>query len=166
MRDCALNNPHYKKMYLRKAEYNDLPLMMAWRSNPLVYKGFYTQTKPLEWEEHINYWNSRNQDWHLFIVMYEERPIGIVGIGQTDHWSPEIGYTIGEVSLWGKGLGRKAVNLGIEWLRNHSRTNKHIVAFHTTIPKDNKRGLRLAKSLGLKISGDARKGEYWLTGKL
>lgn len=153
-------------MYLREAKYEDLPLMMAWRSNPLVYKGFYTQRKPLTWEEHIRYWETRNKDWHLFIVMYEERPIGIVSIGQTDHWSPEIGYCIGEVSLWGKGLGRDAVNLGIKWLRDYSQTHKHIVSIHTTVLKSNERGLRLAQSLGFKILGDARKGEYWLAGKL
>jgi len=142
---------------LRLAREEDYPLTMAWRSNPLVYKGFYQQEEPLIWEGHIAWYGSRNKDWRSFIVIYEERPVGCITIGQLDHWQPEIGWYIGEVSLWGKGVGREAVNLGLEYLKSLGYES-----CHTTILKDNMRSLQLAKSLGFKESGDARDGEIWV----
>ena len=102
---------------LRDANKSDLPLIMAWRSNPLIYQGFYQQTEPLRWEEHLAWWESRNKDWREFIIVLVEdtemRDVGVVTIGQLDHWSPEAGVLLGEVSLWGKGIGTQAVRGGI-----------------------------------------------------
>lgn len=148
-------------IYLRLASEADLPLMMAWRSNPLVYKGFYTQKCPLVWEEHYSWWKSRNSDWRTFLVFYDHRPVGVVTIGQLDHWSPEIGYYIGEVGLWGKGIGREAVRLGLEYIK--SQAKRHI---HSTVLKNNKRSIRLLKSLGFSYLGAARKGEVWMQKEL
>ncbi len=148
-------------IYLRPLTENDYPLTMAWRSNPLVYQGFYSQKKPLEWEEHINWIHSRNQDWRNFIIMYNDRPVGVAIVCQLDHWSPEIGYYIGEVSLWGKGICTEAVRLLLQYVKNYGRDY-----CHTTILKSNKRALCLAEKLGFKKLGDARKGEIWLDLKL
>jgi RimJ/RimL family protein N-acetyltransferase len=146
---------------LIKAEETDLELMMAWRSNPLIYQGFYTQTKPLIWEEHLNWFRSRNQDWRTFIIIYNDRKVGVVTIGQLDHWSPEIGYYIGEVSLWGNGIGKEAIQLALEWIKDYGKNYAH-----TTVMESNSRSLGLLKSLGFEILGKARKGELWLTKSL
>ena len=143
-------------LFLRKAVEVDLPLIMAWRSNPLIYQGFYQQTKPLTWEEHIDWWHSRNQDWREFVITLDDRAIGVVSIGQLDHWSPEIGYLIGEISLWGMGYGKEAVKLACEWLKFEGRQYAH-----TTILDNNERSIRLIKSLGFEYLGEARKGESW-----
>ena len=147
-------------MILRLITEADLPLILAWRSNPLCYQGFVTQKSPLVWEEHLSWWRGRNQDWRTFLVLVieddVERPVGLVNIGQLDHWSPELGYTIGEVSLWGKGIGKEAVRLGMEWLKSHGKQY-----CHTTIRDDNKRSIRLIKSLGFTKLGRAREGESW-----
>ena len=148
-------------VYLRPAELGDLPLMMAWRSSPLVYGGFYTQKQPLDWDEHVAWFKSRNQDWRSFIVLYGGRPVGVVNIGQLDHWNPEIGYFIGEVSLWGKGIGREAVRLGLEYIKSCGKEY-----CHTTVLQNNARSIKLLKSLGFKYLGKARKGEVWMTKKL
>lgn len=148
-------------LHLRNASEADLPLIMAWRSNPLIFKGFYQQNKPLAWEEHLNWWNSRNEDWREFIIIYDDRAIGVVTIGQLDHWSPEIGYYIGEVSLWGKGIGKDAVRLGLEKLREYGKEY-----CHTTVFKSNKRSVRLLKSLGFKYLGKARPDEIWMQKEL
>ena len=148
-------------MKLKIALVSDLELMMAWRSNPLVYEGFVQQCKPLTWEEHSNWFESRNRDWRTFIIEYMNRKIGVVTIGQLDHWSPEIGYYIGEISLWGQGLGRKAVELALDYLKENGYNY-----CHTTVIKKNTRSLNLLKGLGFKILGDARKGEVWLQSSL
>ena len=151
-------------IFLQEATETDLPLMMAWRSNPLIYEGFYTQTKSLTWEEHIKWWESR-YNWKSFIVCLllnnRIRKIGVVTLGQLDHWNPEIGFYIGEVSLWGQGYGKEAVALGVEWLKEHGYT-----ATHTTVKKDNKGSLKLLQSLGFEITNEAREGEVWLHCKI
>ena len=149
------------EILLRDAQYHDLELIMAWRSTPLIYEGFYTQNRPLTWEEHTNWWNSRNKDWRNFIIIYELRKVGSLTIGQLDHWSPEIGYLIGEVTLWGKGIGREAVKLALQYIKDYGKDY-----CHTTVLKNNERSLRLLGSLGFKILGDAREGEFWLTKNL
>lgn len=150
---------------LRKATESDMALILAWRNNPLIYQGYYTQTEPIEWEGHCEWWGRRNSDWREFMVLLKQgdsiREIGAVTFGQLDHWSPEIGYCIGEVSLWGKGYGKEAVNLACEWLKE--RGYKHT---HTTVPKGNERSIRLLKSLKFKYLGEARKGEIWMQKKL
>ena len=147
-------------VYLRLATESDLPLMMAWRSNPAIYeKGCYTQKKPLEWAEHWVWWQSRGRWWKFFIVMYTEgiypeRPVGVVNFGQLDNWNPELNYYLGEVSLWGKGIGRVALQEGLIWLGKHG-----YCAVHTTVVDGNERSINVLKSLGFRATMPARKGE-------
>ena len=42
-------------MSLREATDDDLEIMLAWRLNPLVFRGFYLQSEPLEWDEHYTW---------------------------------------------------------------------------------------------------------------
>lgn len=152
-------------IYLREATESDLPLMMAWRSSPLVYEGFYQQTAPLQWDEHVKWWKSRNSDWRTFIIVhvssYHERPVGVVTIGQLDHWSPEIGYYVGEVSLWGQDIGEEAVGKALNWLKERGYQY-----CHTTVKMNNNRSVKLLWSLGFTMLGGAREGELWLTKSL
>ncbi len=148
-------------IYLRLQRADDYPLTMAWRSHPLVYEGFYSQNEPLTWEEHISWVMSRNRDWSAFMVIYDERPVGYLNVTQLDHWEPEIGVYIGETTLWGKGVGREAVKLGLEYIKSKGKES-----CHTTILKSNTRALRLFKSLGFIETGEARGGEIWVKIKL
>jgi RimJ/RimL family protein N-acetyltransferase len=145
---------------LRRADDGDMALVMSWRSNPDVYKNhFYTQQKPLTWREHKAWWQGRNKDWHEFIIEicdgdFEWRPVGMVTVGQLDNYSPEVGYAIGEVTLWGKGVVTQAVFLVIQWLKN--KGYKHL---HTTILDSNKASQRVTQKLGFKKVCPARDGE-------
>lgn len=151
------------RISLRPATESDLPLMMAWRSNQEVYKGFYTQRSPLVWEEHVKWFRSRNSDWRTFIVLYEERPVGVVTIGQLDHWSPETGYYIGETTLWHRGIGTEAVGLGIEWIKEYACKHHHVTDVHTTILDNNEASIGIVKNLGFTKGMGAREGEsYWV----
>lgn len=145
-------------MRLVEATTDDLPLMMAWRSNPLIYAGFYSQKAPLTWDEHINWFQSRNKDWRTFIIIYEGRKVGVVNLGQLDHWSSELGIFVGEVSLWGKGIGKQAVQLGLNYLKGIGKEY-----CHTTILDNNKRSIRMFENLGFEFMAKAREGEsYWV----
>ena len=148
---------------LRIATYDDLELMLKWRNTKDVSQGFYSQRngKSITWTEHVVWWESRNQDWRTFIIEYEGNPVGVVTAGQLEHWSPEIGWYIGEVNLWGKGIGKEAVRLGLEYIKSEGKEYAH-----TTILDNNERSIRLAKSLGFKRFGKARPGESWYQVKL
>ena len=159
-------------IFLRRATEADLPLKLAWRNNPLISQGFYSQSKNgnlISWEEHTNWWKSRN-NWQDMVVMlvedYTERPIGFVSIGQTDHWSPEVGFFVGEISLWGTGIGKEAVRQAIEFVREYAKSHAHITHLHTTVKKDNERSIRLLKSLGFEYSCEARPGEIYMVRRL
>jgi len=149
---------------LRLIRKEDYPLILAWRSNNLVYDGLYRQSlaqKPITWEEHLEWLKSRNADWRTFIAIYENRPVGVVTIGQLDHWSPEIGLYLGEITLWGKGIGTKMVQMGLAWLKDYSLSHPHIVACRTTILDDNIASKRVFEKCGFKCAGRARHKESW-----
>ena len=142
---------------LRTAHQGDLPLMLAWQNNPNINRGFYSRTRPLDWNTHCAWFRKRNSDWRTFLVLYETRPIGVVTIGQLDHWSPEIGYYLGEETLGGQGIGREMVRLGMEEIKLMGKEY-----CHTTVLKDNMKSIRLLKSLGFKYLGQARLNEIWM----
>jgi len=150
------------KVLLREATNDDRELMMAWRSNPILFKtGAYTQKAPLTWNEHYTWWNTRGPWWKFFIIQVNDgittHDVGVVNFGQLDNWNPEFNYYLGEVSLWSQGVGEQALQLGINWLREHGYCR-----LHTTIVDDNKRSEGVLRKLGFKRIRAARKGEsYW-----
>ena len=140
--------------------HSDLPILMAWRSNPLIYSGFYSQNHPLEWKGHLKYHTTRNSDWRTFIIEVTEddftRPVGVLNIGQLDNWKPELGILIGETTLWGRGIGMVALRYAIDWVK--SRQNSYQV-IGATILDNNKRSIRLFTSMGFVRICKAREGE-------
>ena len=147
----------YLKVSLREATKEDLELLFNWRNQPEVWQGFYTQSKEnraLTWTEHWAWWLSRNKDWRTFIIEYEGKPVGVVTIGQLDYWEPETGIYIGEVSLWGKGIAKRALELAIDYIKNYGRKYTR-----TSILDKNERSKKLYESLGFKRIGEARPGE-------
>ena len=145
-------------IHLRDAYDTDMELVMAWRSHPDNYKGFFTQKKALTWEEHKAWWYSRSSEWKMFIICLDGRSVGMLNVGWLQSWTPEIGVCVGETTLQGKGVGREAILQALEWLRE--RGYGHV---HTTILKNNDKSLRAFQGVGFKILGDAREGEWWLT---
>ena len=145
-------------IYLRELKPEDYELIMAWRSNPLVYKSFYSQNKPLTWDEHIKWIKSRNKDWRNFIIIlddgFTENRVGVVTIGQLDYWEPETGIYIGYTDLWGKGIGKVALQLAVDYIKSYGRKYTR-----TTILDVNERSKKLYSSLGFKRIGEARPGE-------
>ena len=130
-------------IYLRQATFGDLPLIMAWRNNQLVYKGFVQQTNPLVWEEHLNWWNSLKDDQRVFVICYDDRPVGVVTTNDN-----EVGYYIGEVTLWGQGIGTQVVGQVCDWLKDKGTEDVYL-----RIKDDNIASQRLATKLGFKKEG-------------
>jgi RimJ/RimL family protein N-acetyltransferase len=135
---------------LRAAKDRDMELVMAWRSNPLIYQGFHRQQGPLSFEEHYNWWKSQ-KNWRRWVIVYGAgkyaRDVGIVDVRHLNTECPEIGFLIGEIPLWGKGVGKQAANLGINWLRKHGY--KKVCA---EVVDANERSKKLLQNLGFKLA--------------
>jgi RimJ/RimL family protein N-acetyltransferase len=142
---------------LRNATNDDIDFYLSVRNDPKVYPGFYTQREPIPWQTHRVWWFSRNQDWRKFVIELDGKPIGILNLGQLDHWSPECGVAL-LPDYQGLGYGQESVKMALERLKGWGYRY-----CHTTIAKTNKASLKLFTGCGFEILGDAREGESWLT---
>lgn len=86
----------------------DLELLLAWRSNPEIYRHFRRQDGPLDWEEHVDWFDSRGADRHDFVVRFHGRRVGVVSLDEERH----VGVYLGDVSARGRGVATAA----LEWL--------------------------------------------------
>jgi len=84
---------------------DDLELVLAWRSNPKIYRHARSQDSPLEWESHLSWYESREASRHDFIIHYEGRRVGVVSIAAND----EISVYLGDFSTHGKGVATAAL---------------------------------------------------------
>jgi len=148
------------KVYLRDMDDADLELIMAWRSNHLVYDlGCYTQKAPLSWAEHYPWCHSRGRWWRFFIVVVDDgvtrpRDVGVVNIAQLDNFNPEFNWYLGEVSFGGHGVGTAMLTLVFEWLKAHGYCKTH-----TTSKADNIPARKNLLAVGCESVCEARKGE-------
>ena len=145
------------RVLLKKIEDKDLELLMSWRSNPEVYKWFYIQKEPLKWKEHYSWWLSRKNriDW---IILYDGefriRKIGSINVSDMRSDTPEVGLLIGESSFWGKGVGKKAVKLALNYLREKRYKKACANVLDTNIASK-----KLFESLGFQSKGFHRDRE-------
>ncbi|WP_415380065.1 GNAT family N-acetyltransferase [Halosimplex sp. TS25] len=86
-------------------ERTDLELVLAWRSNTEVYRHFRDQDAPLEWEDHVEWFESRDVRRHDFVISYDERRVGVVSLDDDD----AVSVYLGDVSARGQGVATNAV---------------------------------------------------------
>jgi len=138
----------------------DLELIMAWRSNPLIYKNFYIQKRPLEWKEHIDWWTRNKKSWDrlIFIIWYNSRKVGSISLHSFSTGIPEVDIYIGEVTLWGKGIGKKAIDILLNMEYEVLKRYKVVCA---RILKGNIRSQKVFESCGFSKRGEGRPGEWY-----
>lgn len=98
--DCAIR--------ISQLERDDLELVLAWRSNPKIYRHFRLQDSPLEWSEHITWFESREPNRHDFVIHYDGRQVGVVSINSDD----EVGIYLGDFSAHCHGVATAS----LKWL--------------------------------------------------
>lgn len=161
---------------LRPIVREDLELILAWRNNPLIYSTLYSQgvrgRGAIPWDEHAEYWRGRlsSKDWECWLIEWSDsvdsRVVGYLQLNlrpeDTPHLKPwvngkaaDMGYYVGELGLWGKGIGQRAVQLGIDWLRENGYTQAL-----ATVVTYNYRGCRLIEGLGFVKLGESRPQEW------
>lgn len=100
-------------LYLRKAELSDVDMYYEWANDPVVRCNSFN-TKPIPYEDHINWFNRviHRDDFVLFVLMEDDTAVGQIRINISDT-DAEISYSISS-EFRGKGYGGKIVSLLIE----------------------------------------------------
>ena len=149
------------KVVLRLATEDDYGLMLKWRNDPEIMRACYSQKDghKISWSEHLNWIKSRNQDFRIYMIWAGEdenilQRVGVINLGQLDHWEPEHGILIGEKSFWGKGIAPQATLLMHEKLKSWGYEYVRL-----TIMDNNHKTVGYLTSMGFKRVGEARPGE-------
>jgi RimJ/RimL family protein N-acetyltransferase len=126
---------------------DDLELVLAWRSNPDIYRYFRDQDSPLVWSEHVRWYESRPTDRHDFVVHYDGRRVGVVTIDTND----AVGIYLGDFSARGHGVATAALG----WLCDRFHDREPLLA---EIHRENESSLRLFERCGFRQRG---RDEEW-----
>ena len=147
------------KVTLRPMTLDDLPLLMKWGSDP-AFRRYQWGQKPGKFEGgSARAWierMSRPGDSACWIIEHERRPIGFANYRDfhPKGRSAEIGIGIGEPDLWGKHLGRDALDALLRYLFDElglHRIGLSVVGF-------NDRAISMYKAVGFEVEGIERDG--------
>jgi RimJ/RimL family protein N-acetyltransferase len=127
---------------------NDLELVLAWRSNPEIYRHFRKQNDPLDWDEHVKWFESRTPSRYDFIIHYNGRRVGVVNIGSDN----DVGIYLGDCSARGRGIATNALN----WLCERFDDRRPLIA---EIHESNEASQRLFRRCGFE---EAQKEGEWI----
>ena len=144
---CISLSEHTNDIYITPMKKEDLELVLAWRSNPKIYKNSREQSEPLDWENHVSWYESRDPDRHDFVIHYQGRRVGVVSISETD----EISIYLGDFSAHGKGIATAALS----WICGRF---KHRVPLVAQIHQNNTSSVRLFEKCG--FQRQERDGEW------
>lgn len=105
---CANLASEGRSVRITPLQREDLELVLAWRSNPEIYRYFRDQDEPLKWEKHVEWFKSRSNQRHDFIIHYEGRRVGVINLSADN----EVGIFIGDFSARGNGVA----SVSLRWL--------------------------------------------------
>lgn len=139
---------------IRPVIFSDLPVMLAWGQNPLLWEHLPSSRKEetLTWEKHLAWFESRDpnkrQDWMIFSGLSVE-PVGVIHRVVDQPWRtrsqsfPEVGLYIGDYTLWGQGIAKDALDQVIK-----KSMEEGFGGLHAVIHPKNKRSIRLFTAAG------------------
>lgn len=102
----VISNP--VRIRLKPVERRDLELLFAWRSDPKIYRHSRSQEGPLDWNAHVNWFESRCDGRYDFLIHHAGRRVGVVSISEEDY----VSIYLGDHSSHGRGIANRA----LEWL--------------------------------------------------
>ncbi len=143
-----------QQITLRDLTTKDLDLVLIWRNNPNINKYLANRVKT----------NPEAQVWFNRItsspsnllkgILYDGRLIGYCIVESIDEQSRkcEVGVIIGELQLWGKGIGKIIVTELLKYCFEKLRLHRVLAV----IAKGNEHSERLFKSMGFRYEGTLR----------
>ena len=144
---------------LRPMTYDDVPHLVRWGSDS-EFRHYQWGQKPGTFEEkNARAWierMSRPGDSACWVIEHDGRPIGFANYRDfhPKGKSAEVGIGIGEPDLWGKHLGRDALETLVRYLFSGlglHRVGLSVVAF-------NDRAISMYKAVGFEVEGIERDG--------
>ena len=149
-----------EKVILREIEEEDLNLIVKWRNNPEIIRGFFSylplsKVKQRKWYE--KYLNDDTQQTFIIELKKEKTPIGTVGLTNIDYKNQkaELGILI-DRSYQNKGLGKEALNLLIKFAFDEMNIRK----IKALVFKENEPAIKLYKSCEFIEEGILKKEVY------
>jgi N-acetyltransferase len=137
----------------------DLPDMMRWGSQPEfrwmqwgMQPGSWVEADARRWIEFM----TRDGESGAWVIEHEDRAVGFANFRDVKlkAKSCEIGIGIGEPALWGKHLGRHALQLELAYLQE--QLGMHRIGL--SVIAHNDRAIWMYKSLGFVVEGIERDG--------
>lgn len=116
---------------------SDLELVLAWRSNPLIYEHFHEQSEPLEWPSHVSWFESRGAKRHDYVIHFEGRRVGVVSLAENG----DVGIYLGDFAARGNGVASQALS----WLCSRFSEDREL---HAQIHEANNTSKNLFNSCG------------------
>lgn len=151
-----------ERIAFRPLEIEDLESCQGWLNDPEVHQ-YLQRSRPLnrveerEWLEKLH----RNENDHLFGITLREggRLIGTCGLHRASlpHRSAELGIVIGEAEFQGKGYGREAIGLLLDYGFGTLNLNR----IELRVYANNARGIRCYEACGFKREGVKREARWW-----
>lgn len=125
------------KVFLRKAEKDDMDLLFKWANDPVVRSNSFN-IDPIPYEDHVKWFNKMMEDEtvHQFILMDDDTPVGQIRLN-IDGEDAEVGYSI-DSEFRGKGYGHKILQLISEEVQRNCHEIHRLVAKvkHDNIPSN------------------------------
>jgi len=154
------------KIELNRITKGDLELLKKWRNDPEILK-FNTQYFLLnmehqkKWFDEINDEGSQNK---MFVFKYRNKTVGVGGLIHLDkqNKNADVAIILGESKIHGKGLGKKALQLLVDYGFNKMKLHR----IGAEIFEYNKISLKLFEKLNFKKELEMkdylwRDGRWW-----
>lgn len=145
---CKNMNKKEMSIHLTPIDDNDLELLLAWRSNPKIFQHFREQNEPIDWEDHLSWFESRGSDRYDFMIYYDCRRVGVINIDENNM----VGIYIGDFSAHGQGIATEALS----WLCNRF---EHRSPLFAEIHEDNDNSKKLFRRCGFR---QVDQNEKWI----
>ena len=148
-----------RQVTLRPMTMADRSHLMRWGSDPEfrwqqwgMQPGAFADPDATKWIEHL----TRDGESGAWVIEHDQRPIGFANFRDIKRKgkSCEIGIGIGEPGLWGRHLGREALELEVRYL--FDELGLHRIGL--SVIAHNDRAIWMYKSLGFVVEGVERDG--------
>ena len=148
------------RLYLSPMSVEDAAIYVKWLNDPTVSEniGMDTKITTLESEKE---WLKENQNKYNFAIVLKEsdKLIGNISLIEVDlvHRNAVLGIFIGDDSNRGKGYGKEAIKLLLEYGFNNLNLNNIMLSVYSF----NKRAIKVYESLWFKKFGTRHKSHYF-----
>ena len=156
-----------KRIRLRAAEKEDIPIFLRWINDPEVTENLILIEPMSRYEEEKWFESMMQRPVHEHIYMIEVKEpgsesaykhIGNCSFLEID-WRnrcAEVGIMIGEKSFWNQGYGTEAVEL----LLDHGFNTLNLHRIGLRVYSKNKHAIRAYEKAGFQYEGKLRQGQY------